>query len=51
MSINLDFVIILTQKNAMLEYLKILETKLIDMFSTPSIILENKQCQTQRLCP
>ena len=25
-------------KNAVLEYLEILETKLIDMFSTPSII-------------
>ena len=37
-------------KSAMLEYLKIIENKLVDMFSTPSIIKKNKQCQSQRLC-
>ena len=31
----------------MLQYLRNMEDKLIDMFSTPSIIQKNKQCQPQ----
>ena len=36
-------------KNAMLEYLKIIENNLIDISSAASIA-KNKRCQLQRLC-